>query len=295
MLTVLTPTYNRADRLEDLFKSLSSQTDKGFEWLVVDDGSRDNTKELVESFKDKSDFKISYIYKENGGKHTALNKGIKEINSELTFIVDSDDTLTADAVKTINEYSEKYEDKSYNLCGFSFLRQYPDGKINGNKFPEDEWVVSYIEARINSGDNTSDKAEVFYTHCLKEFPFPEFKSEKFLGEDIVWLRMARKYNMVHINKAIYISDYLEDGLTQNRRKHNINSPIGCFERAKEFLNKDIKLKYRLKPSLQYLIYGKFAGFKTADTVKNSPEPFLSLVSIVPAAIIYKKWKSQYGK
>lgn len=292
MLTILTPTYNRANKLNNLYQSLQAQTDKNFEWLVVDDGSSDNTKSFIDKISQKSAFTIRYIYKENGGKHTALNVGIKEIENDLTFIVDSDDTLTADAVEQIAHYYNKYKNKVNDICGFSFLRQYPDCKINGTPFLKDEWKTDHITARINSGDFNSDKAEVFLTDSLKEFPFPEFKGEKFLGEDLVWLRMARKYDFIYINKPIYISDYLDDGLTKNRRVHNINSPIGCTERAKEFLHSDIKLKYRIKPSLQYLIYGKFAGKKISELIKDSPEPFLSFLSILPSEIIYLKWKRE---
>lgn len=208
----------------------------------------------------KAEFPMRYIYKENGGKHTALNVGVKQITSELTFIVDSDDKLVPDAIETILQYHKKYKERK-DLCGYSFLRRFPDGNINGKPFEPDEKVGTYIECRINADDTQADKAEVFYTRCLKEFPFPEYRNEKFLGEDLVWIRMAMKYQMVHINRAIYVGNYLEDGLTKNRRKNNIRSPYGCMERAKEFMRPELKLKYRLKGAVQYLVYGKFAGEK----------------------------------
>lgn len=127
--------------------------------------------------------------------------------------MDSDDALTIDAVETILRYHRKYENRS-NICGYAFLRSYPNGKINGKKFVPDERIASYIDARINSDDTQADKAEVFKTECLREFPFPEYQDEKFLGEDIVWIRMARKYMMVHINKVVYVGSYQVDGLTK---------------------------------------------------------------------------------
>lgn len=144
----------------------------------MDDGSTDETAHVVRKMRETAMFPIRYIYKENGGKHTALNVGIKAIESELTFIVDSDDILAGDAVETILRYHRRYEDET-NLCGYAFLRAYPDGKINGKEFIPDEKVASYIEARINSDDTMADKAEVFKTTCLKEFPFPEYPGEKF--------------------------------------------------------------------------------------------------------------------
>ena len=233
-ITVLTPTYNRGGSIQKLYTSLDNQSIKDFEWLIVDDGSLDDTAQVVRKVQKSADFRIRYIYKENGGKHTALNEGIKNIESDLTFIVDSDDWLKPNAIETVLRYYGKFWDRN-GLCGYSFLRVFPDGKINGKEFEPNEWVASYIEARINSDDTMADKAEVFYTHCLKEFPFPEYSGEKFLGEDIVWIRMARKYNMIHINEAIYVGDYQSDGLTKNRRANNIKSPVGFMHRAEEFM------------------------------------------------------------
>ena len=241
-----------------MFQSLQKQTTKDFEWLLIDDGSTDDTKIIVEGMKQHAEFPIRYTYKENGGKHTALNVGMKQIVSELTFIVDSDDTLVPDAIETILQYHKKYRERK-DLCGYSLLRRFPDGKINGKLFEPDEKVGTYIECRINADDTQADKAEIFYTRCLKEFPFPEYRNEKFLGEDLVWIRMALKYKMVHINKAIYVAEYLGDGLTKNRRKNNIKSPNGCVARAKEFLRPELKLRYRIKGAMQYVVYSKFAN------------------------------------
>ena len=291
-VTVLTPTFNRGRVLEKLYESLKKQTCKDFEWIIVDDGSSDNTQDIVEKWISQNEISIRYLHKENGGKHTALNYAIKQIESKLTFIVDSDDILTANAVETVLRYHRRYEDET-NLCGYAFLRAYPDGKINGKEFLPDEKVASYIEARINSDDTSADKAEVFRTSCLKEFPFPEYPGEKFLGEDIVWVRMARKYMMVHVNKAIYIGNYLEDGLTKNRRLHNIKSPVGCMNRAREFMKPDINKKYQIKAALQHIIYGKFADISVAGILKDSPNKKLTVICLVPGLILQKIWKRKF--
>ena len=289
-VTVLTPTFNRGGVLRSLWDSLHKQTVKDFEWLVVDDGSTDGTKNLITQLQEKSDFPIRYIYKNNGGKHTALNVGIQTICSELTFIVDSDDCVTDDAVESILKIHQKYRSQN-NICGYAFLRAFPDGKVNGKKFDVDEKIGSYIDVRVNGDDTGADKAEVFKTHCLKEFPFPEYPNEKFLGEDLVWVRMARKYQMVHINKAIYIGNYLEDGLTNNRRKHNIASPIGCMHRAEEFMESDLKTRYRIKGGLQYIVYGKFAGAKVIDLIRKSKHKILATVCIPGGLFLYSRWRN----
>lgn len=209
-ITVLTPAYNRGKLLEKLYESLCAQDCKDFEWLIVDDGSTDDTSERVEQMKQTADFPISYHKKENGGKHTALNYAYQFIKAPLTFIVDSDDSLTVDAISCVNEIYKKYKNES-DLCGFSFLRGKPDGGyLSTSGVPQDGMKESYVECRINRNIG-GDMAEVWYTHCLKEYLFPEFQGEKFLGEDIVWVRMSEKYKMRFFNRVIYISDYLEDG------------------------------------------------------------------------------------
>lgn len=288
MITVLTPTFNRGGGLQSLWDSLQKQTVKEFEWLVVDDGSTDGTKNLITQLQEKSDFPIRYIYKSNGGKHTALNVGIQTICSELTFIVDSDDCVTDDAVESILKIHKKYRSQN-NICGYAFLRAFPDGKVNGKKFDVNEKIGSYIDVRVNGDDTGADKAEVFKTHCLKEFPFPEYPNEKFLGEDLVWVRMARKYEMVHINKAIYVGNYLEDGLTNNRRKHNIASPIGCMHRAEEFMESDLKTRYRIKGGLQYIVYGRFAGVKIVDLIRKSRHKVLATVCTPGGLFLHSRW------
>ena len=288
MITVLTPTFNREGVLRSLWDSLQKQTVKDFEWLVVDDGSTDGTKNLITQLQEKSDFPIRYIYKSNGGKHTALNVGIQTICSELTFIVDSDDCVTDDAVESILKIHKKYRSQN-NIGGYAFLRAFPDGKVNGKKFDVDEKIGSYIDVRVNGDDTGADKAEVFKTHCLKEFPFPEYPNEKFLGEDLVWVRMARKYEMVHINKAIYVGNYLEDGLTNNRRKHNIASPVGCMHRAEEFMESDLKTRYRIKGGLQYIVYGRFAGVKVVNLIRKSRHKILATVCIPGGLLLYARW------
>lgn len=287
MITVLTPTFNRGG-LQSLWDSLQKQTVKDFEWLVFDDGSTDGTKNLITQLQEKSDFPIRYIYKNNGGKHTALNVGIQTICSELIFIVDSDDCVTDDAVESILKIHKKYRSQN-NICGYAFLRAFPDGKVNGKKFDVDEKIGSYIDVRVNGDDTGADKAEVFKTHCLKEFPFPEYPNEKFLGEDLVWVRMARKYEMVHINKAIYVGNYLEGGLTNNRRKHNIASPVGCMHRAEEFMESDLKTRYRIKGGLQYIVYGRFAGVKVVDLIRKSRHKVLATVCIPGGLFLHSRW------
>lgn len=292
MITVLTPTFNRKNLLNILFVSLCKQIEKDFKWLIIDDGSTDGTEEIIQEFIKKSKFDIEYKWKENGGKHTALNYAYQFISTPLTFIVDSDDWLTSDAIAVIKEVYNKYKDEK-DLCGFSFLRGKPNGSLlSKSGVPKDGMKETFLECRINRGIS-GDMAEVWYTKCLKEFPFPEFSGEKFLGEDVVWVKMSEKYKMRFFNKVLYISDYRVDGLTKNRRRNNILSPHGCVVRAETFLLSEANFKAKCKAMLQYQIYGRFAGMKIAELLKNSKYKIGFLILILPASFIYLNWKKSF--
>lgn len=293
LVSIITPTYNRANLLPNLYESLCKQTDFSFEWVVVDDGSTDNTKEVVSEFRPEN-FKINYLIKPNGGKHTALNYGIKHCNGILTFIVDSDDTLTLDSIETIKKYYYKYKENN-TLCGFSFLRQYPDGELNITSGHEDEYIGSYNQVRVYE-QRIGDMAEVYYTDILKRYPFPEFEKEKFLGEDIVWMEIGGGYNLVFINKPIYIGNYLVGGLTKNRKIYNIKSCRGCYELSKKTLEIKIPFKFKIKKLIQLYVYGKFAGikYKQMKLDCNNNKIWLCIVRF-PSYLLYKYWNRKYNK
>lgn len=292
IVTIVTPTYNRGYKLKDLYSSIQQSIDKEFIWLIIDDGSTDDTEEIVSRWIAESNMQIIYKKKPNGGKHTALNFSYNFIETPLTFIVDSDDTITPNAITLVKEKYNLYKNET-DLCGFSFLRGKPDGGyLSSRGVPVNDMKESYIECRINRKIG-GDMAEVWFTRCLKEYPFPEFKDEKFLGEDIVWVKMAKKYKLRFYNEVIYISDYLDDGLTKNRRKNNINSPNGCVAVAQTFLNADVIFSRKIKAMLQYIIYGKFAGLLVGKLIKQTSHKFLAIICTGPALILYRRWRATY--
>ena len=293
-VAVLTPAYNRCDLLDRLYASLKAQTDKDFIWVVIDDGSTDGTEEYFSSLEKNSDFQIVYHKKENGGKHKALNFGYQYIDSPLTFIVDSDDYLTDNAVATIKKVYAIYKEEK-DLCGFSFLRGKPGGGLlSDSGVPKNALKESYVECRINRNIG-GDMAEVWYTECLKQCPFPEIDGEKFLGEDVVWIRLSKNFKLRFFNDVIYISDYHADGLTNNRRKHNIASPKGCVIRAEAFLNSNASIKAKIKAMLQYYIYGRFANYTGHELYDRSNNKMFFTVMVIPAHILYMKWSRHNGK
>lgn len=289
-VTVLTPTYNRSEYLEKLYTSLLQQSNKNFIWLIIDDGSNDNTENVVKGWQEEASITIEYRRKENGGKHRALNFAYALINTPLTFIVDSDDYLTRDAIEIIEDKYRIYGQEA-DLCGFSFLRAKEDGSyLSSSGVKEDGLKENFSQCRINR-HITGDMAEVWFTHCLREYPFPEFEGEKFLGEDIIWLQMSVRYKIRFFNDVIYISDYMPQGLTSKRRQHNIRSPRGCIARAEVYLSSDIKTRYKIKPMLQYFIYGRFSGAGFIRQLKRvwTKHKFLSLICLIPSMLLYESF------
>lgn len=288
IVTIITPTYNRKDKIHVLYESLCNQTFKEFDWLVVDDGSNDNTADIISGWIEDNKISIRYIYKENGGKHTAINVGIKEIDTPLTFIVDSDDYLIPEAVETIiKDYENIVRD---DICGIAYLRKSKKGGYLTNKLvPENGLVESFCECRYGR-KISGDMAEVWFTRCLKEYPFPEFSGEKFLSEDVVWIQMSHKYKIVFYNKAIYMSDYLESGLTKNRRSLNISSPKGCMFRGEIQLEANLPIKYKIRAMLLYSVYGRFAKNSWYELFKRSKHKILYSICLIPSLYIYLRWK-----
>ena len=251
LITVFTPTYNRAALLQRLFDSLRDQTFQDFEWLVVDDGSTDNTEEVIHSIIEEPRWRsrIRYLKQTNGGKHRAINYGVKEARGELFFIADSDDYLPTESLEKVNNYYQKVRDDIIigGICG---LDMSPNGDIIGSGLPFDEIVCSSLELRIKHRV-TGDLKEVFYTSVLKEFPFPEFENERFCPEALVWNRIAQKYKLLFFNDPIYIAEYQPEGITAGITLARMNSPMASVTTYKELNSYDIPFQDKLKASINY--------------------------------------------
>ena len=289
LLTIVTPSYNRANNLTSLYQSLLAQTSKDFDWLIVDDGSRDYTKEIVDGFSKEERIPIRYIYKENGGKHSALNVAFREVKSELLFIVDSDDVLTSDAVETILKDWSSVRDK--NLCGISYLRGHDEKKVIGDKHPKDHAIDNFINFRFNHGIE-GDKAEVWKTDCLRAFQFPEYPDERFISESVAWIYLAKKWDMLVVNKIVYITEYLEGGLSMTGRKLRFQCPNLMAYGSLMTMSKEFSTKIRIKETLLYIVYSKF-GKKSFVQMMNCPYKWLVAFCYVPGVVLYHIWKNKY--
>lgn len=234
--TICTPTYNRKELIKRLYDSLCKQENKDFEWLVIDDGSIDNTNELFEELcKKNNEFNIVYKNKENGGKHTAINYGLDYAKGKVFAIVDSDDYLKPNAVKKIKEYFEDLANnnsESKKFAGVVAQKCYENNKNVGTTFEGNVIDAKSTERKKYKIDG--DKFEIYYTEILKENRFPVVENEKFMTEAILWNRIATQgYYLRWHNDNIYVCEYLEGGLTDSREKMIENSPKGYALYIKE--------------------------------------------------------------
>lgn len=248
IITVLTPTYNRGYIIEKLYESLLNQTNKKMEWIVVDDGSIDNTKQIFQKILAEKKIDIKYIEKENGGKHTAINEGVKLARGKIVIIVDSDDYLVENAIERIRHEGKKILDNQ-EFSGISFRRiRISDKKIIGNNLLKDVFLdTNSVDYRYKY-KVTGDLAECFKLEVLKEFKFPIYIGEKFVPEALVWNRIAKKYKMRFFNnEGIYMCDYLPDGYSQQFNKlRKMNPQAYKNYYLEEFKTNNITLTRKIK-------------------------------------------------
>ena len=249
LITVFTPTFNRVDFLPKAYKSLKKQEYKNFEWVIVDDGSIDNTEVVVNSFIQDDEVVIHYIKQQNGGKHKAINKGVSVAKGELFLILDSDDTIPENSLSIIEKhyFDVKCISTIGGVCG---LMAHHDGTIIGCRNVSSSMDISSIEMRYKYGF-VGDVCEVFRTEVLREFPFPEIENEKFCPEALVWNRIATKYKLHYFNEVIYYRDYLDDGLTSKIVRIRMNSPIASMMCYAEMNQLDIPVKDKMKAAINY--------------------------------------------
>lgn len=236
-ITVFTPTYNRAYIIETLYRSLQRQSYTDFEWLIVDDGSSDDTEELFARWSEEENpFPIRYYKQENGGKCRAINRGLELAQGELFFTVDSDDYLTDDALEKVACWEgELPKDQKY--CGYVGNRgTTPDST------PNRLFDGGYLDgtALDRYGVVDGERAFVFYTEIHRKYPYPEFPGEKFLTEAVTWDLMAHDgYRMRFYNDIIWIWEYKDDGLTKAGYKVFLDNPQGTalfFRQKADFLH-----------------------------------------------------------
>lgn len=257
-LTVFTPAYNRAHTIGRTYESLCRQTCKDFEWLVIDDGSSDNTRELVEQWMALDNgFEIKYVWKENGGLHTGYNKAIELAETEICVCIDSDDWMPDDAVEVIVNYWERHRNE--DIAGFVGKDFLADGTQMGEDFPEDG-IMHLVELQQHKKWR-SDCKPVMRVDLLKLVaPQPSFKGEKNFNPYYMMLKIDQMYPFRFINNNLCFVDYQPTGMAANIYNQYFNSPNSFVELRRLYVTlKYTTLKWRLWQYVHLVAECKIAG------------------------------------
>jgi glycosyltransferase involved in cell wall biosynthesis len=273
--TVFTPTYNRAHLLPVLYKSLCAQTYRDFEWVLVDDGSDDDTAAVVKSFEVAATFPITYVVQEHGGKHKAINAGVRRARGKFFGIADSDDYYSPDALDLCaKHYAEIPNDRRNQFVGMTGLCATSGGELIGSKFPTevfDSDALALFAYRIGG-----DKAGFLRTDIMKQFPFPEDMGS-FVTEGLVWNRIARQYFTRYFNQIVMICDYRPDGLSARSAQLRVRSPFA----ARQYYLELVSFERRMPIDIVLRNYSNYVRFSL-----HAELPFENQISSVPSKALY---------
>lgn len=283
-ITVFTPTYNRAHLLHSCYESLLRQSNQQFKWLIIDDGSTDNTQEIVEQWSAEQRIEIEYIYKENGGLHTGYNTAIEHMDTELAICIDSDDWLPDNAIGLILSVWDK--NKSDDLAGLIGLDYTVDGRIIGDELPDGEKIEPI--KLLASKNNRGDKKYVVKTSLYKEVaPMPVFEGEKNFNPHYMILKLSAKYKFLSINHPLCIVDYQNDGMSANIFRQYMDSPKSFAELRRVIMGlPTVPFKYLCKTTIHYVSSNLIAGNK--GYIRKAPRKLLTVL-LWPAGYVLSSY------
>lgn len=274
-LTVFTPAYNRAHTLSRTYESLLNQSCKDFVWLIIDDGSSDNTAELVKQWQSEDNgFEIQYIYKENGGMHTAHNVAYENIDTELNVCIDSDDCMAEDAVKKIIEKWEQVRNKGY--AGIIGLDADMTGKIIGKGFPDEMTETTLTGYYANGG--IGDKKLVYKTDIINKYPtYPVFEGERYVGLNYKYILIDQDYKLAVLDEILCNVDYQEDGSTGTMWKQYKKNPKGFAFLRTVYMKYPTSKKRLFIDCVHYVSSSIFA--KNGKFIAESPRRGITVLAI----------------
>ena len=287
-ITVFTPAYNRADLLKRCYESMCRQTNKNFIWMIIDDGSTDNTKEVVDLWMlNNNGFEIQYYYKKNGRLHTAYNEAIEHIDTELCVCIDSDDYMPDNAIEIILDFWKKNGSDEY--AGIVGLDYTLDNHVIGDLLPEKK-SVNLIDLLIGKYHiHNGDRTNVVRTELYKKVaPMISFEGEKNFSPHYMHLQISKKYDFLVLNENLRYVEYQVDGMSNSIFKQYLNSPNSFIETRKLYLSlPGISWKFKLRQSIHLISSGIIAN-KLIEVLKYVPS-FGMKVLAVPCGFLLSKY------
>ena len=269
--SVFTATYNRAHLLPRVCECLAKQTFKDFEWLIVDDGSTDNTREVVAEISRKVSFPVRYVAKPNGGKPSAVNRGAQESQGFLIPILDSDDWYTPDALERFwHHWRNIPENLQPGFVGVTALCCYPSGELIGDRFPQEVFDCDFIDLRYKY-KVTGEKGGCVRTDVLRQYPYPETLG-KYVSESLVWNRIAQKYKTRFVNDVLTIKEFQPGGITLDGRYIQARDTQASLLCAKELiaLGNRLPLKPRVRAYANYVRHSLHQGISFGEQAAGIP-------------------------
>ena len=282
-LTVFTSTYNRISTLPRTYDSLCKQTCKDFKWLIIDDGSTDNTGDIVKKWQSEDLIPIQYIYKENGGLHTGYNKAIELLDTELAMCVDSDDWLPNDAVEKIVTFWNT--NKSEDVAGILGLDFTEEGKPLGDYLPDSAKKMKFIELGYRY-HHQGDVKMVHRSELLKQVaPMPSFGKEKFFNPIYLFHKIDMNYPLLVLNDNLCYVEYQEDGMTNNIFKQYVDSPRSFSEIRKVVMSRpDAPFTLKFRNAIHYV--SSQIMIRNKNWLKESPQKAMTVCAAPLGLLLY---------
>lgn len=278
-LTVFTPTYNRAYCLHQCYESLCRQTNQNFKWLIIDDGSIDKTKELIQAWMKEEKLSIHYVYQQNQGMHGAHNTAYELIETELNVCLDSDDYLADDAVEQILIFWKKYG--SEEVSGIACLNANTNGKLIGTKLPDIPSATLYDI--YNKYEVKGDKKLVYRTALMNMYRYPLFEKERYVGLDYKYLKLDEKYPLLLFNHIVCYVDYQMDGSSNTMLRQYKKNPAGFTFYRKELMQlSQASTLFKFRQAVHYVSSSLF--MKNTRFLMDTPKKILTLAAI-PAGLV----------
>lgn len=224
-LTIFTPSYNNGNHIKELYQSLLNQTCKDFEWLIVDDGSNDNTRDIVQNFQRNASFKVNYFYQENNGKYKAHYYAIHQCTTMLFCCIDADIILYENVIETmLSEWDDYKNNLSIIGIGMPIIYYNSCSEVIGGFYPDKLPATGRLSELTSKYGYRGETAYMFLTEILKGLTLPDIPNEKFLTESAFYFPLNKRYKVHWLNVPVGESVYQKDGLTNNRIENEIRSP-----------------------------------------------------------------------
>ncbi|MEG0133452.1 MAG: glycosyltransferase family A protein [Clostridium sp.] len=282
LLTIFTPTYNRQDLLARCYESYKRQISDDFIWMIIDDGSTDNTSGLVDDWIKEDKVRIKYIYQENQGMHGAHNTAYENIDTELNTCIDSDDYMPEDGVEKICSFwrvngSDKY-------AGIAALDAFENGQVIGTKFPQ-RLTTSTVFGMYHKEGIVGDKKLIYRSDLTRKYPYPIFQGERYVGLAYKYYKLDQEYEVLLMNEVVCIVEYQEDGSSMNMLRQYKRNPRGfAFYRIENMKNPMGSLKYRFKECIHYTSSSLMSRNK--KFLKETPCKLLTFLAIPFGVALY---------